>query len=85
MSYPAVVKISLEYFIQAWSPQHEMDEVVLDQVQKRTTRMIKGLQHFSCEERLRKLGLFSLEKRRPQGNLAVALQNSKEDYKQEGE
>ena len=46
--------------------------------------MIRGLEHLSYQGRLRNLSLFSLEKRRLQGDLVVAFQYLKEAYKQEG-
>ena len=74
----------LEYFIQAWGHQTK-DVVLLEQIQRMTTKMIRGLEHLSYEERLREQGLFSLEKRRLQEDCIVAFQYLKGAYKQEGE
>ncbi|KAJ7415268.1 hypothetical protein BTVI_38828 [Pitangus sulphuratus] len=73
-----------EYCIQLWGPQNRKDRDLMKQVQRKVTKIIRRMENLSCEERLRDLGFFILEKRRLQGDLTVTFQYLQGAYKKDG-
>ncbi|KAK4823662.1 hypothetical protein QYF61_005014 [Mycteria americana] len=78
--YSILMRPCLEYWVQLWSPQHRKDMDLLEQVQRSATKMIRRMEHLSYKDKLRELGLFSLEKAlgRPYCSLSGA-------YKKDGD
>jgi len=72
--YSALMRPHLEYCVQFWSPQHKKDMELLEQVQRSTMKMIRGLKHTPYKNRLRAEALQPGEKkarRRPYSSLPV--------------
>ena len=68
----ALVRPHLQCCARLWGPQHKKDMDLLERAQRRPWRWSEGWS--TCEDRLRELGLFRLEKRRLQGDLIAACQ-----------
>ena len=83
--YSALVRPHLEYSVQMWRSQNRRGMELLVHIQQRATKVFQGMEHLSYEDRLRGLGLFSLEKRRLWENFIVAFQFLKAGCKKEGD
>ena len=67
--YKVYVRPHLEYCIQAWSPYTQADKDKLEKVQKRAVNMVAGLRGRNYEQKLREVGLTTLEERRDRGDM----------------
>jgi ribonuclease P/MRP protein subunit RPP40 len=65
----SLVRPHLDYCFQVWRPHLQRDVDLLERVQKRATRMISECKELSYKERLRKVGLTTLETRRIRADL----------------
>ena len=71
--YSTLVRPQLEYCPQVWSPYHMSDVKLLEDVQRRATKMVPELQHLSYNERLTSLKLYPLSDRRRRGDMIATF------------
>ncbi|KAF4531363.1 hypothetical protein B566_EDAN019468 [Ephemera danica] len=67
----SLVRPLLEVNIQACAPNLQKDETAMENVQRRATKRVAGLRNISYPDRLKTLGMFSLEHRRLRGDMIL--------------
>lgn len=62
--FKSMIRPHLEYATVVWSPMYKKDRIALENVQRRATKLVHACRNLTYPERLRKLGLPTLEYRR---------------------
>lgn len=62
--FKSMIRPHLEYATVVWSPMYKKDRIALENVQRRATKLVNACNNLTYPERLRKLGLPTLEYRR---------------------
>ena len=75
--YKSLVRPHVEYCASAWSPHYSKDKQRLEKIQHRFTRMVPGMKCLEYEERIKRLGLRTLEERRNRNDLVELFKISR--------
>ena len=67
--YTTIVRPHLEYASPAWSPNRKGDTKAREAIQRRATKIVPNIKNLAYDERLKSLGLTTLEERRNRGDL----------------
>ena len=67
--YKSIVRPHLEYGSSIWSTIYKKDKIAIENVQRRATKLVPGIKHLSYCERLRTLGIPSLQYHRIRADL----------------
>ena len=67
--YKSLVRPHLEYAVTVCAPLYKKDMIIIENVQRTATKLVKSISHLPYSERLKSLGLPSLEYRRERADV----------------
>ena len=67
--YKSLVRPHLEYCCSVWNPHFRKDIELIEEVQRRATKLVKDVEHLHYNDRLEHLGLMCLHTRRNRSDL----------------
>lgn len=79
--FASLVRPHLEYLVSVWNPLWIKDQIAIESVLRRATRVIPGMKELTYEERLKKINLPSMHYRRLRGDMIEVWKYLHNKYK----